>query len=130
MSADAGAGVIVSDADDTDGGVSICRKSLEVEAGPGLFPGDEGFCDRQIGPDHVIDPSLDLSDLLVREGTIKTVVTFGFLFLDMGTQGPTAVEHPGHGTVQDVFGGVHSGVRFFFHSRHLLAGSLDRRVAQ
>jgi len=99
MSADAGTGVIVSDADDPDGVVRVRRKPPEVEAGQCFFPGDKGFCDRQIGPKHVIDPPLDFSDLLFRKVTIEVVVTFGFLLFYMGTEGPLTVEHPDHGLV-------------------------------
>ncbi len=117
MSAAAGTGVIVSDCHDPDRVVYVFGKPPEVKTGPCLFPGHEGLSDRHIGTDHVVDPLFDFQDLFIREGMIESVITFGFLFFYMGTEGSPTIEHSDHGLIQDMFSRMHSGVWFFFHHR-------------
>ena len=107
MGADAGAEVVVADADKAQGGASVVGELAEVHLGRHFVARHELVCHWQILCYYFVDTSFQLRHLLGGGLLWQTVVAFAFLAFDMCVARPLAAEHPHHGLVKDMLRRVH-----------------------
>ena len=88
----------------------IFRQALEVETVHRFLLGDEFGRDVQVLRDHFVHLCLYLLDFLFGRSRGKGKVELAFLAFDMSRYRPAAAEQIDHGTVDDVFAGMHGRI--------------------
>ena len=100
------ADVVVADTDESQRFGSIVGQLGEGDFGWNLVARHILHRHRHVGPDDLIDTTLDLSYLFGRGTLGQLVVEFALLALHMGVARTLAAEHTHHGLVEDMLGGV------------------------
>ena len=84
----------------------VVGESVEVEFGCGLLLGYIGEGDVEMLVDNLVDELLDLCELVGCGRQGHGIVEFGFLALDVGFDGASAMEDVVHCAVYDMLGRV------------------------
>ena len=103
----AGAGVVVSDADYSEGVRHVVREFAQVDDGSGLGQRHEADGHGQILRDDLVDLVLYGLYLPVGGAGVQNVVALALLALDVGVLRAGTAEHPHHRLVEDMFCCVH-----------------------
>ena len=111
MGPDTGAGIIVSDLNDSDGVTGVAGQFVGVKFAECLRFGYIFFGNRQILCDDLVDSRLNFSKFLLRKRPVEAIVAFGFFLFDVSIKTSAAIEHSVHGLIENMFGRMHTRIR-------------------
>ena len=113
VGADAGAEVVVADADEAEGLAGIVGELPEVHLGRHLATLHELVANGQTLCYHHVDAALNLRHLLVGGAGVEEIVALALLALDMRIARPRTAKHPHHRLVQNMLRRMHRRVLVF-----------------
>ena len=106
MASDAGADVVVADADQSDGVGGILWQTVGTDLRWQFVARDELEVDRQVVVDELLHLAFNLLFLLTGRLVVEVEAHLALLALDVGIIGAFAAEDANHGLIQEVFGRV------------------------
>ena len=124
MFTNTGAGIVITDMDNTDVINDGVWKLFCIITPLRRSFGDKGFCDRQIRIDNAVYPWLDVRNFLFCERMIKMIIALWFLRIYMGRKASPAVIQSHHRLVEDVLDWMHLPVKLSLQCVRFLYSSI------